>query len=220
MPDLTMADILVINPNSSQAVTRAIDTALEPLRRHSPFPIRVIGLDGTPAGIAMQSDADMVAPRVQEAILRERALGYVVACFSDPGVAGARELHPGAPVRGIGEGAILHAMGCGDRFGIIALSERSVLRQRRLVRIMGVGERYAGSRPIGASAADTTGEGVRDRMCEAARRLVADGADVVVLGCAGMAHLKEAIEAACGRPVVEPSIVTTALVIGDCLLRA
>ncbi|MFT8613422.1 MAG: aspartate/glutamate racemase family protein, partial [Gluconobacter oxydans] len=130
--------ILVINPNSSSQVTRAIDTALAPMRARTPFRIDVMDLPDAPPGVALQSDADEVAPLVQRAIRANPAEAYAVACFSDPGVAGARENPPGASVRGIGESAILHALTRGDRFGIIALAEKSVFRQRRLVRGMGV----------------------------------------------------------------------------------
>ncbi|GBQ87615.1 hydantoin racemase [Acetobacter nitrogenifigens DSM 23921 = NBRC 105050] len=219
MSSIESGNILVINPNSSEAVTRAIDAAVEPLRAASPFPIIVTGLRDTPSGIALQSDADQVAPPVLQTMLAHPARGYVVACFSDPGVTGAREVIA-APVRGIGESAILHAMTRADRFGVIALSASSVLRQRRLVRVMGVAERYAGSRAVDARAEETTNDALLDRMNEAAFRLVADGADIIIMGCAGMAHFRARIEAHCQRPVVEPTRAAVAALIGDCLLRS
>ena len=52
-------------------------------------------------------------------------------------------------------------------------------------------------------------------MTEAARRLVAErGADVLVLGCAGMAGHRRAIEDAVGRPVVEPTQWAVAAAVG------
>lgn len=211
--------ILVINPNSSSQVTRAIDTALAPMRARTPFRIDVMDLPDAPPGVALQSDADEVAPLVQRAIRTNLAEAYAVACFSDPGVAGARENTPGASVRGIGESAILHALTRGDRFGIIALSEKSVFRQRRLVRGMGVGERYAGSLGIGTTAAGATDHALLDRMVDAAKRLVDQGADTILMGCAGMAHFQPHLEDICQRPVIEPTRAAVALLIGDLTLR-
>ncbi|AQS88445.1 hydantoin racemase [Neoasaia chiangmaiensis NBRC 101099] len=210
--------ILVINPNSSARVTAAIDTALDPVRARSPFTIDVMDIPEAPPGVTLQTDADTVAPLVQAAIADHRASAYAIACFSDPGVHGARERTPTIPLRGIGESAILHALTRGDRFGIVALSHASVLRQRRLVRMMGTCERYSGSFPV-----ETTAEGATDgtllaRMSDAARRLVANGADVVILGCAGMAHFQNEIERSCGRPVIEPTKAAVALLIGDLML--
>jgi Asp/Glu/hydantoin racemase len=44
----------------------------------------------------------------------------------------------------------------------------------------------------------------RARLITAARDLVAAGADVVILGCTGMAHHRRAVEDAVGVPVIEP----------------
>lgn len=93
-------------------------------------------------------------------------------------------------------------------------------RQRRMVRQMGLGERYAGSRPVEARADETAGEAIRDRLVAAARMLIArDGADVIVLGCAGMAPHRRAIEDAVGCAVVEPCQQAVAAALGAVLLE-
>lgn len=210
--------ILVINPNSSTRVTDAIDQALSPLRQHSPFSIEVIDLPTAPKGVALQSDADTAAPLVQAAILAHPATAYAVACFSDPGVLGARENAPTTPIRGIGESAILHALTRGDKFGIIALSHKSILRQRRLVRTMGLGERYTGSFPVETSAEGATDASLLGRMKDAAHQLRIMGADTLIMGCAGMAHFQKELEKHSGCPVIEPTKAAVALLIGDLML--
>lgn len=210
--------ILVINPNSSRRVTYGIDTALCAMRACSPFPLEVIDIPEAPAGIALQSDADTTAPLVQAAIRTHKAAAYAIACFSDPGVTGARENTPSTPIRGIGESAILHAMTQGDRFGIIALSHKSALRQRRLIRTMGVCERYVGSYPIETTAEGATDGTLLDRMVEAATHLFKMGADTFIMGCAGMAHFQHDLESQTGRPVIEPTRAAVALLIGDLVL--
>lgn len=215
------ARILVINPNSSRAVTAAIDTALTPLRLAGGPVIAVTDLPEGPAGIASQRDADSVVMPLARRITEDAADAFVIACFSDPGLHTAREVAGSRPVMGIAEWGILRSLTLGERFGIVALSEGSVRRQRRMVRQMGLGERYAGSRPVEARAEETAGEAIRERLIAAARILVErDGADAIVLGCAGMAPHRAAVERAAGRPVVEPCQQAVAAALGAVLLRA
>jgi Asp/Glu/hydantoin racemase len=223
MPDpgaIRPARILVINPNSSRTVTAAIDAALGPLRLPVGPDITVTALPEGPESISSQQDVDRVVMPLARRIAEDSADAFVIACFSDPGPQTAREAAAGRPVMGIAEWGILRALTLGERFGIVALSEGSVHRQRRMVRQMGLGERYAGSRPVEARADETVGEAIHARLIAAARILIErDGADAIVLGCAGMAPHRMAIERAIGRPVVEPCQQAVAAALGAVLLR-
>ncbi len=211
--------ILVLNPNSSAAVTAAIDAALRPLRVAGGPQISVDDLPDGPPGIATQQDADGVVMKLVERVRRDAADAVVLACFSDPGLHAVREVAGGRPVMGIAEWGLLRALTLGERFGIIALSDNSVRRQARYVRQMGLADRYAGSWPVDASAADTADEAISDRLAEAGRRLVAErGADVLVLGCAGMALHRRALAERIGRPVVEPTQQAVVAALGALLL--
>jgi allantoin racemase len=218
---MTRRRILTINPNSSAAVTAAIDEAIAPLRIAGGPVIEVVGLAEGPPSITSQRDADSVVMPLVNRVVREDADAFVIACFSDPGLHAVREAAGGRPVMGIAEWGILRALTLGERFGVIALSPQSIRRQQRMVRQMGVDGRYAGSWSVGASAAETAGANIRDRLIEAGRALVAQrGADVVVMGCAGMASHRAAIEDAIGVPVVEPAQQAVVAAIGAVLLRA
>ena len=207
--------ILVVNPNSSEAVTAAIDAAVAPLRIAGGPEIGVDRLRSGPPGIATQRDADSVVLPLCDLVARDPSDAFVLACFSDPGLHAVREAAGSRPVMGIAEWGLLRALTLGESFGIIALSPGSVRRQARYVRQMGLGARYAGSWPVDASAADTAGGAVRGRLVEAGRRLAAErGADVIVLGCAGMAGHRRAVEDAVGRPVVEPTQWAVAAALG------
>ena len=213
--------ILVINPNSSLAVTAAIDAGLQPLRVSGGPEIAVDYLRTGPPGIATQQDADSVVAPLAERVRAKNADAFVLACFSDPGLHTVREAAGGRPVMGIAEWGLLRALTLGERFGIIALSPASVQRQQRYVRQMGLVDRYAGSWPVNASAEDTTGEAIRERLAEAGRILAARlGADVLVLGCAGMAGHRRALQDLIGRPVVEPTQQAATAALGALLLAA
>ena len=212
--------IVVINPNSTEAVTAAIDLALEPLRLAGGPQIVCQTLDEGPPGVESQHDSDSVIEPLCRTIAAQdnAASAFVIACFSDPGLHTVREAAAGRPVMGIAEWGLLRALTLGERFGIIALSPASAQRQQRYVRQMALQDRYAGSWPIDASAAETAGEAVRERLAEAGRILATRGADVLVLGCAGMASHRRALQDLIGRPVVEPTQQAVAAAIGALLL--
>ncbi len=217
-----MARILVINPNSSREVTAAIDASVAPLRLACGPAIETHTLTEGPPGITSQRDADSVVMPLVRLVERESADAFVLACFSDPGLHAVREAARGRPVMGIAEWALVRALTLGERFGIIALSRPSIRRQQRMVRTMGLDARYAGSRAVEATAAETTGAAMRARLAEAGRVLIEqDGADVLVLGCAGMAMHRAFLAEALGVEVVEPvqqavsSALTAVLLTGN-----
>ncbi len=214
-----MPRILVINPNSSEAVTAAIDAAIVALRLPGGPAIETRTLAEGPPSITTQRDADSVVMPLVRLVQHETADAFVLACFSDPGLPAVREAAGGRPVMGIAEWGLLRALTLGERFGIIALSAASIRRQQRLVRAMGLATRHAGSRAVEATAAETTGDGVRNRLAESGRALLErDGADVLVLGCAGMAVHRATLAAELGVPVVEPVQQATAAALAAVLL--
>src|SRR5262245_14445177 len=147
--------ILVINPNSTAAVTRAIDDAMAPLRIPGGPEIACLTLDEGPPGVESQTDADgVILPLCR--VIRETeadAAAFVIACFSDPGLFSAREV-TAKPVLGIAECGILTALTLGHRFGVISILAGSVPRHLRYISAMGVGSRLAGDLPIGFGGAE------------------------------------------------------------------
>jgi Asp/Glu/hydantoin racemase len=213
-----MADrILVINPNSSEAVTRTIDQAMTPLRLPGGPEIACLTLAEGPPGIESQRDADgVILPLCRLVREREReAAGFVIACFSDPGLHSAREV-TAKPVLGIAECGILTALTLGQRFGIVSILASSIPRQLRYVAAMGVAQRLAGDVPIGLGVAELADAPTAlPRMIEVGGVLRdRHGADVLVLACAGMARYRADIEEALRIPVVEPTQAAVTMAIG------
>lgn len=209
--------IYIVNPNSSRAVTDGIDSAMAPLRRFSPVPITAVQLDEGPKGIETQAHVDgVVGPLLaRAAALEADASAFVVACFSDPGLAALRE-QSRRPVLGIAESAILTAMTMGQRFGIISILSRSVPRHMRMLGAMGVMDRLAADLPLELGVADLT-DRARSfaRLREVGGQLRdAHGAEVLILGCAGMTSYRADLSATLGCPVVEPCEAAAAMAIG------
>lgn len=213
--------LFVMNPNSSTAVTARIDTALAPLRALG-IPIECTTLAEGPPGIESQKQADLViAPLLtQAAQLAPRAAGYVIACFGDPGLHALRD-QTRLPVLGIQECAVSTALTLGQRFGVIAILPASIPRHLRSFGAMGVLDRLAGDRALDMGVADLSDpDRTVSRMIEVGTILRdQDGADVVIMGCAGMAQYRDALQDALGVPVVEPCQAATAMALGRIALN-
>lgn len=213
---MSASRITLVNPNSLAKVTEAISRAVEPFRR-LPLEFRCLTSTGGPAGIQTQAEADAsIAPMVP--LFRQEAPAtdaFIVACFSDPGLHGLRDL-VSVPVLGIGECSVLTAMSMATRIGVIAIASASIPRHLRYFRAMGVAERICGELALDMKVSELAdAELAFQRMAAVAATLRdAHGADVLIMGCAGMADLRDRLQEACGLPVVEPTQAAVAMAAG------
>ncbi len=110
-------------------------------------------------------------------------------------------------------------MSRGDRFGVIAIAEASIRRHTRYMRRMGVLDRLAGERALNMSVDESArGSATFARLIEIGTGLRdANGADVLILGCAGMARHRAGLEAELGLPVIDPTQAAVAMAMGAVL---
>ncbi len=214
--------IYVINPNSTERVTRGIDDAITPLRMAGGPPIECLTLAEGPPGIQSQRDVDELVSALlrRTAGLENDAAAFVIACFSDPGMYALREQSK-KPVLGIAECGVLTALTLGQRFGIVAMLDNSVPRHLRYLGAMGVMNRFAGDLAVNLTIAEMADdERTLGRMIGVGRVLRdSHHAEVLVMGCAGMARFRAALEQELGVPVVEPTQAALAMAIGRVQLR-
>jgi allantoin racemase len=208
--------ILVINPNSTEAMTRGIDDACAPLRMPGGPAIETATLKEGPPGIETQQHVDgLISPLT--AFVRKHESQYaafVIACYSDPGLFSVREVTK-KPVLGIAECGILNALTLGHKFGVIAILQKSIPRHLRYMGAMGVMERCAGELPVGLPVLELADEKKTfGRMVEVGKKLRELGSDVIVMGCAGMARYRKGLQQEVGLPVVEPTQAAVAMAIG------
>jgi allantoin racemase len=208
--------IRVINPNSNEAVTRGIDAAVQPLRFTGGPEIVCTTLAEGPFGVETQEHVESVALPLRRLVEADNASdAFIIACYSDPGLHVCRE-GTTRPVFGIAECGVLTALARAERFGVIAIMQRSVARHIRYLRQMGLMERLAGERPLNMSVAETaSGEGTLSRMIEVGHALKdQDGANAIVMGCAGMARHRKPLEDALGIPVIDPTQAAVTMAMG------
>ena len=212
-----MDRILVINPNSSEAVTRGIDEACAPLRMPGGPQIECVTLKEGPPGIETQQHVDSVVQPLLNLVRAKDSeyAAFVIACYSDPGLHTLREATK-KPVLGISECGILTALTLGQKFGVIAILRQSIARHLRYMGALGVMDRLGGELPVGLPVVELTDEKKTfGRMVEVGKRLREEhGADVIVMGCAGMARYRKPLQDAVGVPVVEPTQAAVSMAIG------
>jgi Asp/Glu/hydantoin racemase len=208
--------ITVINPNSNAIVTAGLTEALKPLMFADGPEIVCETLAEGPYGIESQKDADSVTMLLRRKVEGDNASSaFIIACYSDPGLHVCREATT-RPVLGIAECGVLTALTRADTFGVIAIAQRSIQRHLRYLRQMGLMDRLAGERPLDMSVAETaSGEGTLAKMIAAGRALKEeDGAGAIVMGCAGMARHRKALEDALGIAVIDPTQAAVAMALG------
>jgi Asp/Glu/hydantoin racemase len=118
-------------------------------------------------------------------------------------------------VLGIAECGILTAMTLGSKFGVIAILQKSIPRHLRYMGAMGVMDRCAGELPVDLPVLELADEKKTfGRMVTVGKKLREQGADVIVMGCAGMARYRNGLQQEVGVPVVEPTQAAVSMAIG------
>lgn len=177
-----------------------------------------------PLAIESSYDEAMCAPGVLELVKKANEEKYdavILACFSDPALEQAREISD-ILVTGIEEISLHVAAMLGAKFTVLTMTDKRVPSKVAHVRRFKLEGSLASVRPLGMSVAEI--EADEKRACaqilkvakEAAEQ---DGAEVIVLGCAGMAGYADIVRSDLGMEVIDPSSlalkVTEALVSAD-----
>ncbi|KAJ9637697.1 hypothetical protein H2201_006790 [Coniosporium apollinis] len=207
--------ILIINPNSTQSMTKA----LEPLVDELGFKDTAYTFFTAPSGPTSINNEDDAAESAEHCLPHLKPLldnhdGFLVACYSqhplvpqlknEPVVKDGRK-----PVTGIFEASVatsLQLIAPNTTFGIVSTGKVwEAILSDAVVELLGTGEngskRFAGVETTGLNATelhDTSAEEVRRRMKDAVRRLLGEAkVGAICLGCAGMAGMNEMVREAC-----------------------
>jgi allantoin racemase len=198
--------IKVVNPNTSLEMTALVDRSAKAVAAPGTT-VRAVGPAMGPESVESHYDEALSVPGLlaEIAIGEESGVdGYVVACFGDPGLDAARELARG-PVVGIAEAAMRTAAYLGRSFTVVTTLSRSRGRTWDLAERYGMRGLCRGVHacdiPVLELERDPGALAVVTAAC--ARAVEEDGADAVVLGCAGMTDWAAPIAAAIGVPVVD-----------------
>jgi len=203
--------ILVINPNTSQSMTDHIREALESVKR-SDTELTVTCPSKGPDTIESAYDEAYAIPPTLELVKKANQEGYdavVLACFSDPGLEAAKEIST-IPVVGIEEATLHMAAMLGAKFSIMTPRKQRIASKCEHVHLRGLSHFLASVRSLDLSVAETDADPAKtkQRLMEVAKTAVEiDGAEVIIMGCAGMAGYAEEIEQTLNIKVLDPAAV-------------
>jgi allantoin racemase len=197
----------IVNPNTTAAMTRTIAAAAAKVARPDTV-IRAVESAFGPTSIEGAYDDAFAVPGLLARIAEGEAEGadaHVIACFDDTGLDAARALAD-APVVGIGEAGFHLASLLAHRFAVVTTLSRSVpVLENNLLRY-GLDRRCARVRAtdVPVLELDNPGSNARAKVAgEIRRALDEDGAEAIVLGCAGMADLAASLTEEFGVPVID-----------------
>jgi allantoin racemase len=196
--------LLVINPNATVSMTDKIAVAA---RLAVPAAVEVLAVTNHsgPPSIQGPEDGAAAAPGVLALVAAAEADAIVIACFDDTALAEARALAR-VPVIGIGEAAFHAAMMLGARYSVVTTLSVSIPVIEANLAAYGVGGSCLRVRASEVPVLDLERPGSHAEAQvsdEIGRALAEDGAEAVVLGCAGMADLAARLSIHHGVPVID-----------------
>ncbi len=198
--------VLYINPNSTEAMTRSV---VEVARHENPD-CEILGwtnANGPPA-IEGPEDGAAAIPGMLALLPMAEAEGadvIVIACFDDTGLAEVRAKSH-CPVLGIGQAAYVAANLLGHRFAVVTTLEVSAPVIERNIAEQGFSANctavHASGLPVLVveEGSEETRAQLADHIRETQDR---HGATAAILGCAGMARLRDDLSARSGVPLID-----------------
>ena len=196
--------IHVINPNTTRSMTLKIGAAAKAAASPG-VEVTAVNPDHGPASIEGYFDEAFSVPGLIEEIGKARdADAFVIACFDDTGLEAAR-CTTAAPVIGIGEAAFHMASLIAAKFSVVTTSRLIVPIEHNLAKY-GLSARCARVRAaeVPVLALEEPGSDARRAIeMEIEQALTHDGAEAIVLGCAGMTDLARDLTLAAGVPVLD-----------------
>lgn len=203
--------IMVINPNTSESMTDHIREELNRIKRPD-TELTVVCAESGPETIESAYDEAHAVPPTLELVKRaneERYDAIILACFSDPGLDAAKEISE-IPVIGIEEVTLHIAAMLGAKFTVLTPRRERIPSKREDVCRRGLEHFLASIRSLDLSVAETDADPqkTKKKVVEVAKAAVEeDGAEVMILGCAGMAGYAPELESKLGVKVLDPSAV-------------
>jgi allantoin racemase len=212
--------ILIVNVNTTESMT---ETIAEQARSVACPGTEIIGL--TPRFGAESVEGNFESYLAAIAVM-DRVMSYegpydavIQAGYGEHGREGLQELLD-VPVVDITEAAASLAMLLGHKYSVVTTLDRTVPLIEDRLKLAGVHERCASVRASGMSVLEL--EEFPERAVEAIveqaiEAVIRDKAEVICLGCGGMAGLDQLIRDRAGVPVVDG--VTAAVALAESLVR-
>ena len=204
--------ILIINPNSNEEMTKSIQEMAEK-HANGDFFVECKSSTGAPEFIETYEDEIKASPGMAQVFHENENEfdGFVIACHYDPYLEVMKE-KSSKPVVGIGEASIKIASMLGHQFSIVTTDDHSIPIHEDMVYKYHL-ENYLAS--IRAPADQDKYLSEQARYLNTAQRAITENmAEVIVLGCAGLAGLDKMIQNKLGVPVLDGVVCALIIIKG------
>lgn len=174
--------------------------------------VEVVFLEKGPKTIETFHDVVYAGPEILRIITdRESEMdAFIINCCSDPALYAAREITDKV-VLGPTETSMSVALHLGFKFSYISTLKKTAPRVRLQAIQLGLESRLASvvNVNITVSGLEEDPEKTVQAVVSAAEKAIErDGAEVIMLGCTGMADLAHMVRARLNVPLIEPALVT------------
>ncbi len=204
--------ILIINPNSDEGMTKAIQQTAENFAEGE-YEVVCKLTNDAPKFIETYEDTIKAAPGMIKLVREneDKFDAFIVACHCDPNLDAMKEITK-KPVVGIGEASMKIASMLGHRFSVVSTAKHSIPNKEAVIRKYHLQDAMASVR---APEGDVSGCSDEEKYLQAAKLAIdEDMAEVIVLGCAGMTGLDKKLEKKLGVPVLDGVICALMIAIG------
>ncbi|MDQ7777448.1 aspartate/glutamate racemase family protein [Paracoccus aminovorans] len=212
--------ILVVNVNTTETMTHGI---AESARKAAAPGTEIVALTPRFGAESVEGNFEsyLAAVGVMDAVMRyDQPFDAVIqAGYGEHGREGLQELLE-VPVVDITEAAASTAMFLGHKYSVVTTLDRAVPMIEDRLKLAGLYDRCASVRASGMAVLEleTQPERAVETIVEqAAAAVTQDHAEVICLGCGGMAELEAKVRARTGVPVVDG--VAAAVTIAESLVR-
>jgi len=207
--------ILIINPNSDINMTASIQKTADSFEEKG-SEIKCVSTEEAPLFIETYEDSTLAAEGMIRTVKENenRYDAFIVACHCDPNLDVLKEIS-NKPVVGIGEASMKIASMLGHKFSVISTAAHSIPIKEELVRKYHLQNLLASVR---APEGDKDTQDEEEKYFHVAKAAVEDdGAEVIVLGCAGLTGLDKTLMKRLNVPVLDG--VICALIIAQGLVK-
>ena len=198
----------LINPNTNRSMTKEIESHARHFARLDTEVYAVSPATG-PESIESMYDEVLAVPGVISEIIKgdreEGADAFVIACFGDPGLEAAKEITD-KPVIGIAQAAFSVAKLIAPNFSIVYVLSRSEAVVRNALHLHGAESACRSCRSTGLGVLEFSRNhdaglqalSEQSRLC-----MELDGAECIVLGCAGFVQFAKQLNEQLPIPVLD-----------------
>lgn len=200
--------ILLLNPNTSPAITALLDSAARPAIAQGTTLVSMTAPAGVPY-IASRAEAAIAAVQVLELLAQHHTSfdAAIIAAFADPGLGPARELFP-IPIIGLAEAGMLTACMLGGRFGIVTFTPALEAWYHECIAWHRLDARCAGVFALDEPFTDiaTVQSDKSEALVHLAAKAIASGADTIVLAGAPLSGLAAQVRNQIPVPVIDCAV--------------